>query len=192
MLRRLYDWTMRLAGHRHAMAALAGVSFAESSFFPIPPDLLLVPIALADRARALLAATVCTAASVLGGFAGYAIGAVLFDLVGLAIIEAYGYQQGFEDFQRLFQEWGGWIILVKGLTPIPYKLITITSGVAGLDLPTFALASLASRGARFYAEAVLLWWFGPPIRAFVERSLGLVVAGSLAAIVVGYLLIRML
>ncbi|MSO89864.1 MAG: DedA family protein [Rhodospirillaceae bacterium] len=192
MIRRLYDWTMRLAARRHALWALAGVSFAESSFFPIPPDMLLIPIVLAQRAHAMRAAAVCTASSVLGGFAGYAIGYFLYEVLGRAIVEAYGYQQGFEEFQHLFREWAGWIIMVKGLTPIPYKIVTITSGVAGLDLFTFGIASLVSRGARFYAEAMLLWYFGPPIRGFVERSLGLVVGVSLGAIVAGFLLIRLL
>ncbi len=192
MIRRLYDWTMRLAARRHALWALAGVSFAESSFFPIPPDMLLIPIVLAQREHALRAATICTVTSVLGGFAGYAIGYFLYEVLGRAIVEAYAYQQGFEEFQHLFREWGGWIIMVKGLTPIPYKIVTITSGVAGLDLLTFGVASLVSRGVRFYAEAILLWYFGPPIRGFVERSLGLVVGVSLGAIVAGFLLIRLL
>lgn len=171
MLRRLYDWTMDLAGHRQALAALAFISFIESSIFPIPPDVLLIPMILAARDRAWVIAAVCTAASVAGGVAGYGIGALLFDTVGRAIVEFYGYLDRFQEFQARYEEWGAWIVAGAGFTPFPYKVITITSGVMKLDFGVFMAASIISRGARFFLLAALLWYFGPPIRRFIERYL---------------------
>ncbi|WP_340115858.1 YqaA family protein [Pelagibius sp. 7325] len=171
MLRRLYDWTMDLAAHRHALAALAFISFIESSVFPIPPDVLLIPMILAARDRAWLIAAVCTAASVAGGVAGYGIGALLFDTVGQPIVAFYGYLDRFEEFQARYEEWGAWIVAGAGFTPFPYKVITITSGVMKLDFGVFMTASVISRGARFFLLAALLWYFGPPIRRFIERYL---------------------
>ncbi len=171
MIRALYNWTLRLAGHRHADWALAGVSFAESSVFPIPPDVLLVPMVLSARQRAWWIATVCTVASVLGGLAGYAIGAFLFAEIGRPVLELYGYLDTFGTFQDLYHEWGFWIVFGGGFTPIPYKVITIASGVANLDLMVFVVASLISRGGRFFIEAALLWYLGQPMRAFIERHL---------------------
>src|SRR5690606_8487640 len=160
---------MRMAAHPRARWALGAVSFTESSFFPIPPDAMLVPMILADPKRAWSIAAICTAASVLGGFLGYAIGYFLFETIGQRVIEVYGLQDGFAEFQQRFNEWGTWIILVKGLTPIPYKLITIASGAAHFDLAAFALASLVTRAGRFFLVAALLLWLGPPVRVFVER-----------------------
>jgi len=171
VLRRLYDWTMGLAAHRHALLALAVISFAESSVFPIPPDVLLIPMILAARERAWLIATVCTVASVAGGVAGYAIGALLFDTVGRPIVEFYGYMDRFQELQGRYEEWGAWIVAGAGFTPFPYKVITITSGVMHLDFWVFMIASVLSRGARFFLVALLLWHFGPPIRSFIERYL---------------------
>ena len=171
MLRRLYDWTMHLAGHRRALLALAVISFAESSIFPIPPDVLLIPMILAARQRAWLIATVCTAASVVGGVFGYAIGALLFDTLGQPIVEFYGYLDRYQEFRAGYEEWGAWIVAGAGFTPFPYKVITITSGVMQLDFAVFMLASVVSRGARFFLVAALLWYFGPPIRTFIERYL---------------------
>jgi membrane protein YqaA with SNARE-associated domain len=162
---------MSLAAHRHALLALAVVSFAESSVFPIPPDVLLIPMILAARERAWLIATVCTVASVVGGVAGYAIGALLFDTVGQPIVEFYGYLDRFHEFQARYEEWGAWIVAGAGFTPFPYKVITITSGVMNLDFGVFMVASALSRGARFFLLALLLWHFGPPIRSFIERYL---------------------
>ena len=171
MLRRLYDWTMDLAGRRHAIWALAAISFIESSIFPIPPDVLIIPMVLAARERAWLIAGVCTAASVLGGLLGYAIGALLFEAVGGPLLEFYGYGASFATFQEGYREWGAWIVAGAGFTPFPYKVITIASGVVQLDLVVFMIASVLSRGARFFVLAGLLWWFGPPIRGFIERYL---------------------
>ena len=190
MLQRLYDWTMGLAGHRRALSALAVVSFVESSIFPIPPDVLLVPMVLANRERAWRIAAVCTAASVVGGMAGYAIGYFLFDAVGRPLLEFYGQVETFESFRASYNAWGAWIVAGAGITPFPYKVITIASGVTGLDLATFAVASLASRGVRFFLEAALLWYFGPPIRRFIENNLGAVVTASFALLLGGFVLAK--
>lgn len=171
MLRRLYDWMLTLAGHRHALWALAAVSFIESSIFPIPPDVLLIPMILAARHRAWTLALVCTLASVAGGAAGYGIGYFLYESLGRPLLDFYGYGEKFHEFQQLYNEWGLWIVVMAGFTPFPYKVITIASGVTALDMTTFMLASLASRGARFYLEAALLKRFGSPIQTFIETNL---------------------
>ncbi|MFQ5533558.1 MAG: YqaA family protein [Sphingomonadales bacterium] len=173
MLTRLYDWTMHFAGHKRAVMALVLISFVESSIFPIPPDVLLIPMVLAARDRAFLYAGVCTASSVVGGFAGYAIGFYLFDAWGRPLMEFYGYVEQFMAFQVRYNEWGAWIVAFFGLTPFPYKVITIASGVTNLDIFTFTAASILSRGVRFFLVAALLWRFGQPIRRFIEQRLGL-------------------
>lgn len=173
MLRRLYDWTLTLSARPSATWALAIISFAESSIFPIPPDVILIPMSLARPQRAFFYATVCTVASVLGGLVGYAIGALLYDTVGRFLIDLYGYGQKAEAFRAAYAEWGHWIILLKGVTPIPYKIVTITSGFAGYDLFWFTVLSILTRGARFYVLAALLYMWGEPARAFIERRLGL-------------------
>jgi membrane protein YqaA with SNARE-associated domain len=192
MFQRLYDWTMSLASHRRAMPALAAVSFAESSVFPIPPDAMLVPMVLADRDRAWRMAAVCTVASVLGGILGYIIGYFLFEAVGRPILDFYGYQEEFQRFAGAYNRWGLWIILIKGLTPIPYKLVTIASGVAQFDPVVFLLASIATRGARFFLVAALLRRFGLPIRTFVEKNLTAVATAVLLLIVGGFVAVKYL
>ncbi len=192
MLRRLYDRTMALAAHRHALFFLAAVSFVESSLFPIPPDVLLIPMVMAARERAFRIALVCTLASVAGGLAGYAIGALLFDAVGRPLLSFYGYMAEFARFQAAYNDWGAWIVAGAGITPFPYKVITIASGVTGLDLVTFTVFSALSRGARFFAVAALLWYFGAPIRAFLERHLGAVTAAFFALLIGGFALARFL
>ncbi|MSO76109.1 MAG: DedA family protein [Alphaproteobacteria bacterium] len=192
MLRRLYDWTLGLAGHRHALAALGTVSFLESSIFPIPPDAMLVPMVLARPDRAWRIALVCTVTSVLGGFAGYALGFFLYETVGRLIVESYGYQAAFLRFQLEFDEWGTWVILVKGLTPIPYKLVTIAAGVAKFDLLAFSLASIATRGGRFFLVAALLKYFGPSIRHFIKSYMTWVATAFLVALVGGFVVLRWL
>ena len=191
MLRSLYDWTMRLAAHRRATWAMAAVSFAESSFFPIPPDVMLIPMVLAERAKAWLIATVCTVSSVLGGAAGYAIGALLFTSVGQPLLEFYGYGDKFADFTGRYNEYGAWIVFIAGVTPFPYKVITIASGVASLDLTVFLLASVIARGLRFYVVCGLLYFFGPPIRAFIERRLGLMFTLFVVLLFVGFAAIKL-
>lgn len=190
MLRRLYDRVMQLAEGPQAEKWLAVISFSESSFFPIPPDAMIVPMVLARPERAWRIAAICTIASVLGGFFGYAIGYFLYETVGRQIVDFYGYQAAFEKFHHQFQEWGLWIILIKGMTPIPYKIVTIASGVAHFDLAVFAAASLVTRAARFFLVAALLKAFGPPLRTFIERYLTLVTTALLLAIVGGFVALK--
>jgi len=186
MLRRLYDRTIALASKPHAMWALGGVSFTESSFFPIPPDALLIPMVLARPDRGWTIALVCTVSSVLGGILGYAIGYFLYETLGQWLINLYGMQAAGEQFRVGYAQWGLWIILIKGLTPIPYKLVTIVSGAAAFDIWVFIAASIVTRGARFYIEVALLKVFGPSIRRFVEKYLTLVATGLLVFVVAGF------
>ena len=190
MLRNVYDRVMGLAGHRLAVWWLMLVSFVESSVFPIPPDVMLVPMVLAKRAKAWFYAAVATFSSVLGGAAGYAIGFFLFDLVGEPILSFYGKMEKFEQFAQGYNEWGAAIVLFAGVTPFPYKVITIASGVTALSFPVFMLASLVARGLRFYLVAALLYWFGPPIRDFIERRLGLVTLAFFVALFGGFIALR--
>ena len=173
MIRALYDWTISLAATRYAMWALAIVAFVESSVFPIPPDVLMIPMILAQPRKAFQIAALCTVSSVLGGLAGYWIGLGLFDAVGRPVLEFYGKDAYFAEFAARYNEWGAWAVLVAGVTPFPYKVITIMSGATGLSLPVFILASIVARGLRFFLVATLLWKFGPPIRDFIEKRLGL-------------------
>ncbi len=173
MLRRLYDWTLSLAETRFALLALALVAFAESSVFPIPPDILLIPIILAAPNRAFLVAGLCTIASVAGGGLGYWIGAELFESVGKPVLEFYGKLEKFDIFAERFNENGPWAVLFAGVTPFPYKVITITSGATGLDFWVFMASSVVARALRFFLVAALLWKFGAPIRAFIEERFGL-------------------
>lgn len=190
MLRRIYDWTMRLAEHRHADKSLFAVSFVESSFFPIPPDVLLIPMILAQRAKAWLYASIATLGSVLGGFFGYVIGFFLFEQVAKPLLSFYGYLDKFATFASQYNEYGAWIVFFAGVTPFPYKVITIASGATALSLPVFALASIAARGLRFYLVAALLYWFGPPVRAFIEQRLALVTTVFLVLLFGGFLAIK--
>ncbi len=184
MLRKTYDWLMALAGSRRAPAALAVVSFAESSFFPIPPDVMLAPMVLAQPKRAFAYAGLCMAASVLGGCLGYAIGYFL-EPVGLFLLRLIGHPEGQTAFQTWFDQWGLWVILIKGLTPIPYKLVTIAAGLAHFDLFTFVWASVVTRGGRVFLTAALLKYFGPAIRAEVERRLALYTTVGLVVLIGG-------
>ena len=192
MLRSLYDWTMRQASGPQAPRALAVVSFTESSFFPIPPDVLLLPMVLANRERAWFYAGLCTAASVLGGLLGYAIGYFLFKTIGRWVIELYGLQKAFETFRDSYAQWGLWIILIKGLTPIPFKIVTIASGAAHFDLVVCVLATAATRAARFFLVAALIHRFGAPIRDFIERRLTLVTTIFAVGLIGGFVVIRYL
>lgn len=192
MLRALYDWTMRLAAHPRASWALGTVSFVESSFFPIPPDALLIPMVLANRRRAWFYATLCTVTSVVGGMAGYLIGWLLFDAIGKPLLEFYGYSRQFAQFASNYNDWGAWIVFFAGVTPFPYKVITIASGVTQLDLLVFTVASVLARGLRFFLVAGLLYAYGPPIRAFIERRLGLVATVSTLLLLGGFAAVRLL
>jgi membrane protein YqaA with SNARE-associated domain len=190
LLRRLYDWCIAAAEKPYATWLLGLVSFVESSFFPVPPDVMLIPMSLARPDKALFYATVCTVTSVAGGVLGYFIGAVLYDSVGLWLIQLYGYGNKVEAFREAYAYWGTWIILIKGVTPIPYKLVTITSGFAGYNFFMFVLLSCIARGMRFYAVAFVLNRYGEQARAIIEKRLELwvtlgaivLVAGIIAAL----------
>jgi membrane protein YqaA with SNARE-associated domain len=190
MLRRLYDWVIRLAAHPRAIPALGVISFLESSIFPIPPDVMVVPMVLADRTKAFRIALVCTVCSVVGGLLGYAIGYYFFETIGEWVVKTYGLQSGLAAFRAGFEHYGIWIILIKGLTPIPYKLVTIASGAAHFDLFTFVWASIVTRGVRFFLVAALLWRFGEPIRSFIEKRLTLLTWLFLIALVGGFVAFR--
>lgn len=192
MLRALYDWTMNLAASRHADKALAVISFVESSVFPIPPDTLLIPMVLSERSKAWWYAFVCTVASILGALLGYAIGALLFEAVAQPILNFYGYGERFQQFAEKYNEWGAWAVLVAGVTPFPFKVITIASGATKLSLVVFVVASIVARGARFFIVAGLIYYFGPPVREFIERRLGLVFTVSLAVLIGGFVLVKYL
>jgi membrane protein YqaA with SNARE-associated domain len=189
MLRRLYDWCIDAAGKPHATWVLGCLSFAESSFFPIPPDVMLIPMALARPDRAWVFATVCTFASVLGGVLGYFIGAELYATVGQWLIGLYGYGDKVEAFRDAYAQYGAWIILIKGFTPIPYKIITITSGFAGFNIGFFIVLSLITRGMRFYLLAFLLNRYGERARGMIERRLGLWASLGLVVLVIGFIVV---
>ncbi|MEY9881974.1 YqaA family protein [Bradyrhizobium sp. USDA 329] len=186
MLKRIYDWCIDAAHKPYALWIMGVVSFAESSFFPVPPDVMLIPMSLARPQRAWLYAAVCTATSVLGGIVGYAIGALLFDSVGQWLIQVYGLGDKVDAFRASYAEWGAVIILLKGLTPIPYKLVTITSGFAGYNIILFILCSIVARGGRFFVVAILLNRYGDWIRVRIERHLGLWVAIGAIVLVLGF------
>src|SRR5258708_27398869 len=172
MLRRLYDWCIDAAGKPYAAWVLGAVSFVESSFFPVPPDIMLIPMALAKPDRAWRYAVICTLTSVAGGILGYLIGAVLYDSVGLWLVRLYGYGGKIEAVREAYAQYGHWIILLKGLTPIPYKIVTIASGFAGYNFGLFVFLSLLTLGARFFARAFLLKRYGPQARIMIEKRLG--------------------
>ncbi len=188
MLRRIYDWCINAADRPHALWILGAIAFAESSFFPVPPDIMLLPMSLARPARAWLFAALCTIASVAGGVLGYAIGALLYDSVGQWLINLYHLGDKVEAFRASYAEWGSVIILLKGLTPIPYKLVTITSGFAGYNIWLFILCSIIARGGRFFFVAVLLNRYGDPIRAEIEKRLGLWLAVLALVLVAGFVI----
>ncbi|MEM1363580.1 MAG: YqaA family protein [Pseudomonadota bacterium] len=192
MLRRLYDWTLSLAETRYALWALAAVAFVESSVFPIPPDILMIPMIIAAPRKAWLIAGVCTVFSVLGGAFGYYIGAFLFDSIGLPVLEFYGKEKYFDEFATRYNEWGAWAVLIAGITPFPYKVITILSGSTGLNFAVFMIASLFARGLRFFIVAGLLWKFGPPIKDFIEKRLGLMFTIFCVLLVGGFAAVRYL
>lgn len=190
MLKNMYDWMMRMAGHERAPHALAAVSFAESSFFPIPPDVMLVPMVLARRHKAVFYAGVATVASVLGGIAGYAIGYFFFEALGRPILQLYGKADSFASFAQWFNDYGVWILILKGMTPFPYKVLTITAGVTAMPLLPFMLASVVARAMRFYLVAGLLYWFGEPIRDFIEKRLSLVTTVFVVLLVAGFIAVK--
>jgi membrane protein YqaA with SNARE-associated domain len=189
LLRRLYHWTLALAERSFAPWALGGVSFAESSFFPIPPDVMLIPMCLARPSRAFWYATICTVASVVGGIVGYAIGYLLFDTVGRFLINLYGYAGQLEYFKTAYDQYGHWIIMIAGFTPFPYKVVTIASGFVKYDLLLFVILSVLTRGARFYLVALLLYLWGDWARDFIERRFELLTVVFAALFIVGFVAI---
>ena len=190
MLRRLYDWVMRLAARHDAVWVLAAIAFIESSIFPIPPDVLLIPMVLAARHHAWRFAAICTIASVLGGTSGYALGYFLFETAGRPLLDFYGYGAQFAEFQGRYNDWGAWIVFIAGITPFPYKVITIASGATQLDMFTFTIASVLARGLRFFIVAALLWWIGPPVRTFIEQRLALVTTAFCALLLGGFVVAK--
>lgn len=191
-MRRLYDWTLGLAAHPYALFALWLVAFVESSVFPIPPDVVMIPMILAVRDQAWKIATIATLGSVLGGLFGYGLGAFLFAQVGQPVLDFYGRAESLEQFRAGYQDWGAWIVFGAGVTPFPYKVITIASGAMDLNLGVFTVSSVLARGARFFMLAGLLWFFGVPIRAFVEKYLNILAVLFFALLLGGFALIGLL
>jgi len=192
MLRSLYDWTMGLAAHPRALLILFVIAFVESSVFPIPPDILLIPMILAARQSWFKIALICTVGSVMGGWMGYYIGSGLYEQIGLPVLEFYGYAAKFEVFRETYNEWGAWAVFFAGVTPFPYKVITILSGATDLDPTVFTIASVMARGLRFFLVAALLYWFGQPIRQFIEKRLGLMFTLFCILLIGGFVAIKFL
>lgn len=191
-IRRLYDWMMRNAKGKNAWRALAAFTFAEASFFPVPTDIMLIPMVMADRANAWKLGAWCTLWSVLGGMAGYAIGAFLYDTLGQWLIQAYGMGQGMSEFRDWYALYGSWAILIKGFLPIPYKLVTITSGFAHYSFAMFVLLSIITRGGRFMLVAGLLYWKGEEARRFIEKRLEATLLVFLATVILGFVAVKYL
>lgn len=191
IIKAVYDWCMRLVAGKYALPALCGIAFIESSFFPIPPDILLIPLVLANRPKAFKIAFWATLSSVIGGMAGYGIGYFLYDTVGVAILNFFHYTQKFESFKHLYNEYGAWIVFGAGVTPFPYKIITIASGVTHLNLVVFTIASILARGLRFFLIAALLWKFGEPMKTYIEKNLGWLSILFFILLVGGFCLIKL-
>jgi membrane protein YqaA with SNARE-associated domain len=189
MLQRTYNWILSFANHPYAIWILGAVSFAESSFFPIPPDPLYIAMLLARREKTWQLAAICTVASVVGGWLGYGIGYGLYETLGEFIIQTYGLKGAFDRFQNSFNEWGFWIVALKGLTPIPYKVVTIACGVTGLDFYTFTFASIIARGFRFFTLALLFWYCGPSIKEYIDKNLTFVTLASFGALLGGFAIV---
>lgn len=192
IIRKIYDWSINIAAHKNATWFLALLSFTESSFFPIPPDVTLIPMCIANREKSFFYALVASVSSALGGLLGYAIGYFLFEAVGKPILDFYSLADAFATFQGQYNEYGELIVFAGGFTPIPYKVITIASGVTHMDLGMFFLASVISRAMRFYLEAALLWKYGAPIKDFIEKYLGLLTMAFLAMLIGGFVIIKYL
>ncbi len=189
-IRKIYDWTINISQHKNAAWFLGGLSFIESSFFPIPPDVTLIPMCLAKKEKSFLYATIATLGSSLGGLLGYAIGFFLFATIGNAILNFYGLTEAFTSFQNQYNEWGGWIVFAGGLTPIPYKVITIASGVTHMDITLFFVTSVLGRAMRFYLEAALLWKFGTAIKLFIEKYMGILSLLFFALLIGGFVILK--
>ena len=186
MIRRLYDWTYSLSQHPHAFWALFFIAFIESSVFPIPPDILLIPIIFANRSQAFKLALICTIGSTFGGVFGYSIGYFFFEQIGMPIVELYGYTNALQTFSEQFNEWGVWIVAAAGFTPLPYKIITITSGVTHLNFGIFLITSILSRGARFFLIALVLKYCGAKIEQILEKHLNLITTAIFTLLIGGF------
>ena len=192
IMKALYDWCMRIVSGKYALPALCAVSFVESSFFPIPPDLFLIPLILANRTKAFRIAFWTTVFSVLGGLFGYAIGYYLYNSIGVAILDFFNYREKFEEFRHMYNNWGAWIVFGAGITPFPYKIITISSGTTHLNLIVFIIASIIARGLRFFLIAGLLWKYGEPMKTYIEKNLGWLSIVFFVLLVGGFFLIKFL
>lgn len=192
IMKSCYDWCMKLVSGRYALPALCAVSFIESSFFPIPPDIFMIPLILARRTEAFKIALYTTISSVLGGLLGYAIGYFLYETVGLAILNFFHYTQQFESFRHSYNEYGAWIVFGAGITPFPYKIITIASGTTGMNLWVFMIASIVARGLRFFLIAALLWKYGEPMKTYIEKNLGWLSVVFFLLLIGGFVLIKFL
>ncbi|MBO5442796.1 MAG: DedA family protein [Alphaproteobacteria bacterium] len=192
MIQACYDYMLKLAGNDNAVYYLAVVSFIESSFFPIPPDIMLIPMVLAMPRKAYRIAAVATAASVIGGYFGYLIGVYAFDLIAKPLLTFYGYMQQFDVFKGYYHKWGAWIVFGAGITPFPYKVITIASGVVHLNIWVFGLASIVARGIRFYLIAWLLKKYGAPMKIFIDKHLGKLSILFLLLLIGGFACIKLL
>lgn len=192
LTRRIYDYTLNLASRKNALTWLFVISFIESSFFPIPPDIMIIPMVLATPKEAYKIASVATVASVLGGYFGYFIGVYGFELIARPLLEFYGYMKQFGEFENYYHEYGAWIVFGAGITPFPYKIITIASGVVHLDLIVFTVASVIARGMRFYFIAWLLKRFGDPMKVFIEKNLNLLSILFLLLLIGGFAAVKLL
>jgi membrane protein YqaA with SNARE-associated domain len=192
MIKRMYDWTLSMSGHPRSLWVLAFVAFIESSFFPIPPDLLLIPLILAAPTRAFGIALIAVVASVAGGIFGYLIGAFAFEAIGQPILASLGKIDYITGFNQKFNEYGLWAVLIAGVTPFPFKVITIMSGWTSMPFGVFVFSSLVARSLRFFAVATLLYYFGAPIRNFIEKRLGLVFTVFIFVLIAGFLMIRVI
>ncbi|MBR3502545.1 MAG: DedA family protein [Alphaproteobacteria bacterium] len=189
--RKIYDWVIHLSSNKHAVFWLFVVSFVESSFFPIPPDIMLIPMILATPKKAWKLAFVATIGSVIGAYLGYAIGSFFFDLIAVPILDFYGAMAKFNEFKELYHQYGAWIVFGAGITPFPYKIITIASGVVHLNIAVFTIASIIARGLRFYLIAWLLYKFGEPMRTFIEKNLGWLSVLFLVLLIGGFMLLKL-
>ena len=191
-VRKIYDKMLELSEGKGAMMALFAVAFAESSFFPIPPDMMLIPMILATPSKAWRIAGLATLASVLGGYFGYAIGVFFFDLIAEPLLSFYGYLEKFQTFENYYHEYGAWIVFGAGLTPFPYKIITIASGAVHLDLLVFSVSSVLARGGRFFVVAWLLKKYGAPMKIFIEKNLGWLSVLFLILLIGGFAILKYL
>lgn len=190
IVRNLYDWVLHWADTPYGVPALFILAFAESSFFPVPPDLLLIALAISIPTRAFRYALVCSIGSVLGGMLGYFIGFEFYDLIGKPIIEFYHGQAKFAEIKALYDQYGTWAVFIAGLTPIPYKVFTIASGVFHFKFLNFMLASIISRSLRFFLVSTMIWYFGPTIKGFIDKYFNLLVIIFTIGLIGGFVVLK--